>query len=373
MIGRLIGRAGGRLGRPGAHAAAEAADLALLGPVLFVRHRRHPVGAALRGSVRDGWYRRLWTEAAHQVGATIEDGPGRLLTVAREGEQTRLWGHFVALDDPVTLQLVGDKPAVHELLTQAGLRVPDHLVRPLGSAHDALALVDRHGQVVVKPAASTGAGSGVTGGVRTRADLDRALVRSARHDTRRVLIEAQIVGRELRVLVVRGEAVAIVERRPPALTGDGTSTVAELVQAENQRRLDAAGDASLFPIDLDLDAALSLEQHELSFSAVPARDQVVLVKSSTSQGSERDATGLHVDDPSVAGVVADAVVAARTLGSDFASVEFITPDPTVGTATAGVVLEVNTTPGIAQHHLVDNPGATPHTAAAVLDRLLAAN
>ena len=75
-------------------------------------------------------------------------------------------------------------------------------------------------------------------------------------------------------------------------------------------------------------------------------------------------------DHTISGVVADAAAAAAALGTACASVEFITSDPSRSTAETGVVLEVNTTPGIAQHHLVDNDGATPHTAARVLDRLL---
>lgn len=370
MIDRLARKVGTRFGRPGAHLAAEIADLALLGPLLFARQRRDRTGSALRGSIRSTWYEQLWTTAASEVGATLTAGPGRLLTVRRGDRSTRLWGHFVALDDPVTLQLVGDKPAVHDLLTRHGLRAPDHVVVGLDQPQAAIDLIDRHGQVVVKPAAGTGAGSGVTGGVRTATDVDRALVRSARHDTARALVEAQVVGREIRVLVVHGEPLAIVERRPPQLRGDGRSSVVELVQIENRRRVTAAGNAGLFPLELDLDAALTLQHAGLSFSSVLGAGHALDVKSSTSQGSERDASARAVDDLAFAGVVADAVAAAGALGTACASVEFITPDPSASTAETGVVLEVNTTPGIAQHHLVDNAGTTPHTAALVLERLL---
>ena len=37
-----------------------------------------------------------------------------------------MWRHWVPLDDAVTLRLALDKLAVHELLTAAGLPLPEH-------------------------------------------------------------------------------------------------------------------------------------------------------------------------------------------------------------------------------------------------------
>jgi D-alanine-D-alanine ligase-like ATP-grasp enzyme len=359
-----------RLGKPGLTAAQELADLGLLGPRLMLRQRRDPTSGTLRGAVRERWYRGMWTDAAAAVGARVETGPGDLLTLSRAGRSVRVWGQFVPLDDPVTLRLAGDKPATHELLRRAGLTVPEHVAVPVADASAAARLLDRHERLVVKPAASTGAGQGVTGGVRTVRDLRRALLRAAPHDPRRALAESQSAGQEVRVLVARGEPLAVVRRRTPELVGDGSTTIAGLVHAENRRRREAGGAAGLFPLSFDLDAVLALRDHGLSPRSVPAAGRRVRVKTASSQGSERDATAVPLEDPSVAGVVGDAVRAAAALPASFVSVEFITADPSRSTVEVGVVLEINTTPGMAQHYVVDNPGTTPDVAGLLLDRLL---
>jgi hypothetical protein len=360
-----------RLGRPGLTAAQELADLGLLGPRLWFRQRRDPTGGTLKGAVRGRWYRRMWTDAATLVGARVDEGPGDLLTLTRRSGSVRVWGQFVPLDDPVTLRLAGDKPATHELLRRAGLAVPEHVVVPVADASAAAGMLDRHERLVIKPAASTGAGQGVTGGVRTPRDLRRALLRAGPHDPRRALVESQSAGQEVRVLVAHGEPLAVVRRRAPELAGDGSSSIAELVHAENRRRRGAEGAAGLFALSLDLDAVLALRDEGLSPRSVPAAGQRVRVKTASSQGSERDATAVPVTDPSVQGVVADAARAATALPASFVSVEFITSDPSRSTAEVGVVLEINTTPGMVQHYVVDNPGETPDVAALLLERLLA--
>ena len=105
---------------------------------------------------------------------------------------------------------------------------------------------------------------------------------------------------------------------------------------------------------------------------MPEPGRVVDAKSTTSEGGERDATVVDVDDSRIAGIVGDAARAATAIGARLASVEIVTPDPSVPLAEAGgVVVEVNTTPGIAQHYLVSNPDEIVPVAEAVLQRLLA--
>jgi D-alanine-D-alanine ligase-like ATP-grasp enzyme len=359
-----------RLGRPGLTVAQELADVTLLGPRLWSSQRRDPTAARLAGAVREGWYRRMWTDAARALGADLQEGPGDLLAISLAGQRVRAWGQFLSLDDPVTLRLAGDKPATHEVLRREGLTVPEHVALAHGDASPALRLLERHECLVVKPAAATGAGQGITGGVRNARDLRRALLRAAPHDSRRALVECQSSGDEVRVLVVRGQPLAVVRRRPPTVVGDGSLTVADLVRAENLRRQRAEGAAGLFALSFDLDAMITLSAQGYAPRSVPPSGRRVRVKSGSSQGSDLDATAVPVASRGVEGVVADAIRAAHALEADFVSVEFITPDPARTTAEAGVVLEVNTTPGLAQHYVVDNPGTTPDAAQLTLGHLL---
>jgi D-alanine-D-alanine ligase-like ATP-grasp enzyme len=359
------GKAGAALGR-------EVDALLSLGPRLYWQQARDPTAAELAGAGRKSVYRRIWEDAAARIGAQVREGPPGYLEIRREGRSIRLWGPLVPLDDPVTLQLAGDKPAAHSVLSAAGLPVPRYRTVPVADTDAAVAFTQEQGPCVVKPASSTGAGRGVTGGVSNRADLLRARLRAARFDPDRLLLERQADGEEYRVLVLDGEAIGVVHRLPPRVVGDGRSTVAELAARENRRRRDAGGAAGLWPIRLDLDALIALRSQGLTVRSVPAAAQVVAVKSSTSEGSELDATVVDARSAGVRGVVANACTAAAAIGARFASVEMITGDPAVPLAEAGgVVIEVNTTPGVAQHYLVSNRTDVVPVAEAVLSRLLA--
>ncbi len=354
-------------GKAGAAVGRELDAVRTLGPRLYRKQAKDSTASKLAGAGRAAVYRRIWEEAAVEVGAELREYPTGYLELSRGNRVVRLWRHLTPVDDPVTLQLAGDKPAAHELLTRAGISVPPHTTVAVSELDAAVGFVRGHERCVVKPASSTGAGNGVTGAVRDRADLLRARLRAARFDSERLLLERQVEGDEYRVLVFDGEVLGVVRRLPPRVTGDDTSSIAELAERENERRRTAVGEAGLWPIRLDLDAVLALREQGLTVRSSPPRGTVVRVKNATSEGSERDATAIAIDDPAVGGIAADAVRAARALGVRLASVELIAPAAAnAAPASDGVVLEVNTTPGLAQHYLVANPGATEPVAVKVL-------
>lgn len=365
----LSALAGG--GKAGAALGRELDTLLSLGPRLYWRQARDPTARELAGQGRKSVYGRIWEDAAALIGAQLSENPPGYLELRSGDRSLRLWGSLLPVDDPVTLHLAGDKPAAHAVLTAAGLPVPAYCTTAIADLDAALAFLRDHRRIVVKPASSTGAGRGVTGGIDNRGDLLRARLRAARFDSDRMLLEEHAQGKEYRVLVLDGEAVGVVDRLPPRVGGDGTSTIAALVAGENRRRRAAGGAAGLWPIRLDLDALIALRSQGLTVRSIPAAGKMVSVKSTTSEGSERDATVVRLEDPAVAGVVTDAATAAAALGVRLASVEIVTPDPAVSlTSAGGVVIEVNTTPGLAQHYLVGNPREVVPVAATVLSRLL---
>ena len=89
--------------------------------------------AELRSSRREV-YRRIWTEAAAEVGAQLEELGDGFLELSAGGRRTRVRDELVALDDPVSIELSFDKPLVHRLLAREGLPVPEHLSAFIRSA-----------------------------------------------------------------------------------------------------------------------------------------------------------------------------------------------------------------------------------------------
>jgi cyanophycin synthetase len=308
-------------------------------------------------------YRDIWDDAAGAVGAEVRELGEGFLEVSRDGRQTRVRDELVQLDDPVTVRLSFDKPLVHRLLAAEGIPVPEHI--EVSSAAEAVEFVAA-GACVVKPARGTGIGQGITGGVETRAQLERAALRASRYGPD-LLVERRLAGTVYRLLFLDGELLDVIAREPPHVTGDGTSTVGALIESENRRRIEARGRRGLWPITVDPDCVLTLEGQGLSVRAVVPAGQRIQVKSGTNQNAA-------VENRTVVGLARPIVDASRTaariVGLRFAGVDVIAPEGAGSLEDGGAVLEVNCTPGIHHHYTVADPAAAPRVAVPVLERLL---
>lgn len=352
-----------RTGRLGAAAGLVVDRTVSIGPSRAWRLTKNEAG--LLDRLRRELYRHLWTTAAVEIGATWHDLGGDVLEIRRDSNCVRLWRDLVPLDDPVTAHVSGDKPLCHRLLADAGLTVPAHRVFPTTHLSEAVAYAAEHGPSVVKPAAATGAGSGITGSVMAPSEAWRAVLGAVRFDDNRVLIERQSDGTEYRILVLRGQTIAAIERRRPEVVGDGMSSINMLIEAENARRRAGGWGEGYRRLTRDLDTELVLRRHGYILRSIPAAGERVTVATSASQGSARDASAVPLALlPDACRSAAER--SASALGAQFVSVEIIVDES--GELT---VLEVNTSPGIAHHYLVDDPDAAPSVAELVLEHLLA--
>ena len=353
------GRAGRYLGpTAGLHGLARAAD---------VRRVRRQLGTAA-GQLelaRAAVYRELWSSAATAAGATVRELSGGFLEVSRGTSVTVVRNNLVELDNPVTLDIAGNRTVTAERISAAGLRVAESTTFTLADARPAFALLRDHGRCVVKPAYGTGAGSGVTCDVRTPRELVRAALAAVRHCPQ-LVIERQLTGAEHRLLVLDGAVVGAVLRRRPSVVGDGRSTVTDLIVAENRRRLEAGGHAGLFLLDLSMDACIALRRQGCTPRSVPAEGVRVVVAGAVNAGAPADCE-TEVPPPALA---ADAVTAVAALGLRLASVEVACDDPQSGLGTGGGVIEVNSTPGLTYHYQVSDPANACRVAEPVLDVLL---
>ena len=312
--------------------------------------------------------RTLWTEAAAELGADVADLSPTRLEIRRGAATTRVTGQTVALNDPQAVARAEDKPRVYELLAGAGVPVPEYLAFRLREMAGACAFAGRRPlPCVVKPARGSG-GDGVTGGVRTLRDLRRAALSASRY-AQRLLVERQATGDVFRLLVLDDDVLDVVRRRPPAVTGDGRSTVEELMFREDDRRLRGDADPGLKAFAVDLDCLLTLEQQGLSLRSVPRDGATTQVKTVTNYNRSSD-------NESVRSAVseafrADAVAAARAAGLRLAAVDVVSRS--VGGALADglrVVVDLNPIPALHHHLHVANPSVTSRVAVPILRALL---
>ena len=356
-----------RAGRPGRSWGARL-DLVRSVSVRYglYRRRERVEEADFGRHVVDSFYREAWDDAARELGATVTDLGSGFLEIGSDGASTRVWRQLTAVDEAVSLRLALDKTRVHGLLVERGVRVPDHRELNVSDFDSALGFMRGSGSsCVVKPANGTSGGAGVTGCVTDAVGLGRARLSAARFDDT-LLIERQIPGDMYRLLYLDGKLIDVVRRRSPRVTGDGRSSIMELIIAENRRRLEAERPRSLLTIDLD--SILCLRAAGLSTASVLPAGQTVEVKSTSSENGEQDNHTIreYSDD-----VVAECAEAVQAVGLRLAGVDLVTPDIMRPLAEAdGAVIEVNGTPGFQYHYEVEDRAGATRVAVPVLETLL---
>ena len=331
----------------------------------FLRYRNPRRRAS--GRHQNEFYERTWCEAAHELGATWTSLGSDISEINLGGHRTRVFHNVSAIDDPVTLAVLHDKPLTHRLLTAQGLRVPRHQTFSLDTIGSALEFMAAGKcQCVVKPAGGTGGGRGVTTGIGKPSDLARAAAAAAVYSDE-LLIEEQIEGENYRLLYLDGQLIDSFVRGRPAVVGDGTSTIAGLVRQANDQRLRTAAGVSQVLLTIDLDMHRTLAGQGYSLSSVPPAGTKLWLKTVINENSGADnITATHLLCPSV---VEDGARAVRALGVRFAGIDLVTRDPGVPLAeSGGVILEVNGTPNL-YYHYKKKDGVFP-VAVHLLKRLL---
>ena len=317
---------------------------------------------------RVAFYDRAWRDAAEELGARWEPVGAGVSEIALGEFRTRVIENTCAIDDPVTLAVLADKPLTYRILREEAVPVPPHETFTLGTiARGTEFLRQAKSDCVVKPASGTGGGRGVTTGIRTAWQLARAAAAAAVYGDD-LLIERQVRGDNYRLLYLDGELVDAFVRRPPGVTGDGTSTVARLVREANDERLRRGAGVSQVLLSVDLDMRRTLANQGLSLRSVPPRGQAVILKTVVNENDAAD--NADANTQLCASIVEECARAVRALRVRLAGVDVITPDPSLPLREAGgVVLEVNAPPNF-YYHYHKRGGAYP-VASHVLRRLLA--
>jgi cyanophycin synthetase len=164
----------------------------------------------------------------------------------------------------------------------------------------------------------------------------------------------QAPGDDHRLTVVNGRMIAAAKRIPATITGDGTSTVRQLIDALNTDPRRGRGYEKLMvlvPIDARLETLLG--QQGLSLDAVPEAGREV--KASLAGNISQGGTAIDVTDMVHPDNRLAAELAARSCYALVAGVDFMSSDISKSWRDGdGWVLEVNTSPGL-RPHWIANP------------------
>ncbi len=233
-------------------------------------------------------------------------------------------------------------------------------------------LAERIGYPVVLKPADGNHGRGVQLDLRD-AEQVRMAFDAAKEQARngRVIVETFYSGKDYRVLVIGGHMVAVAERVPAHVIGDGEHTVAELVDIVNSDPRRGVGhEKVLTRIRVNPAAEALVAAQGFTMDAVPplgAEVRLAATGNMSTGGISIDRTyDAHPDNVEIA------EEAARVVGLDVAGIDFICPDiaETVR-ETGGGICEVNAAPGF-RMHTHPTIGEPQFVAKAVIDQLFPA-
>jgi GNAT-family acetyltransferase (TIGR03103 family) len=286
-------------------------------------------------------YARIVADEALRRGITVEvvDAEGGFLKLSHGGRSIHTRESLSELTTAVAMSRCEDKRVTRRLLQRTGLRVPRGALATDGQAD--LDLLEELGELVVKPVRGE-QGRGVTIGVRTPAELARAVDHARDRGSPEVMLEERVGGQDLRVIVIAGEVVAAAVRRPATIVGTGRHTVEHLIRTTSRRRAASTGGEGAIPLDETTERTVAEAGHALDEVLEEGRElEVRRTANLHTGGTIHDVTqDLH---PMLASV---AMRAAEVLAIPVVGIDLLVPDPS---AEEYVVIEANERPGLANH------------------------
>jgi cyanophycin synthetase len=267
---------------------------------------------------------------------------GNLVQLGYGAAMRRIWTAETDRTSAIAETISRDKDLTKSLLDSCGVPIPGG--REVSSADDAWEAAEDIGlPVCIKPVDGNH-GRGVFIDVKTREEVEKAYA-VAVDEGSGVLVERSIPGTEHRLLVVGNQLVAANRGDMITVTGDGKSTILELI--DSQINIDPRrGPTELHPLSnirIDSAARMELERQGLTADSIPAAGREVLIQRNANHAF--DCTDeVHPDTAAIA------VLAARVVGLDIAGVDLVCKDISQPLHDqGGAIVEVNAGPSLLMH------------------------
>jgi len=266
------------------------------------------------------------------------------------------------------VELACDKEGTKTILRDAGIPVPrGTVIQYLDDLEEAINEVGGY-PIVVKPLDGNH-GRGITIDVNSWVEAEEAYdLASAASKTRSVIIERYYKGSDHRVLVINGKLVAVAERIPAHVKGDGRSTIEQLIDITNRDPNRGDGhDNVLTRITIDRTASVVLQRQGFTLNTVLNKGEIAYLRATANLSTGGIAVD-RTDDIHPENIWLCQRV-AKIIGLDIAGIDVVTPDITKPLREVdGVIVEVNAAPGF-RMHVAPSVGLPRNVCAPVLDML----
>ncbi len=297
----------------------------------------------------------------------IRLGQGSLLQLGCGKYQKKVEATVTDRTGCIGVDIACDKTLTKELLAEMGISVPaGSLVETVEEALSAARTIGT--PVAVKPG-NGNQGKGVALNLKTNAEI-RTAFNVASQYSNRVIVEKYIAGKHYRLAVVGDRVVAVAERLPARVTGDGEKTIVQLIEEINtDSRRGEGHELPLTKLKVDPVVLLALARNGYTLDTVPSRGETVCLRDNANLST--GGVAVDVTDEAHPSQLETAVLAARIVGLDVAGVDLVTPDISLPFDQDSAIIEVNAAPGIRMHHY-PSEGKPRQVAEAIVDHLFPA-
>lgn len=300
---------------------------------------------------------------------TESDTGSPLIIAVKNGREIYFKNLYTELNSSLSSFIERDKITAYDILARESLPTPRTLIlrRSVADQDFSQEVIDflvKFAPLVIKPS-NTDHGNGITVGIDDVADLrtavDYAMQKSTDAD---ILLQQKVDGDEFRFLVLSGKVIAVANRQPPFVIGDGTKTIRELLNIKHADPRRGIGHSSpLTKIDSE-EVLHFLGKGGLERVPKLSKKVQLLKTSNLSRGGE----SIDVTEIASPRLKEMAECAAKACLLGIAGVDIITTDIERGNEKNSMIIEVNASPGIRMHQF-PSIGQSRDVAAMIWDEL----
>jgi cyanophycin synthetase len=296
----------------------------------------------------------------------MELGARAMIQLGYGAHQKRIQATLSGYTSILGVELASDKEGTKQILRAAGVPVPrGTVVNYLDDLEDAIEDVGGY-PIVIKPL-NGNHGRGITINITTWQQAEAAYD-AAKTISKSVIVERYYQGRDHRVLVVNGRVVAVAERIPAHVVGNGRSSISELIEETNRDPRRGTGhDNVLTKIEVDRTSWDLLDQQGYTLDTVLAAGEICYLRSTANLSTGGIAIDRTDDIHPENAWLAQRVV--KLIGLDIAGIDIVTSDISKPLRDMdGVIVEVNAAPGF-RMHVCPSEGIPRNVAEPVIDML----
>ena len=307
----------------------------------------------------------LVDEAVHRGIPYIRLNDQSLVQLGYGVYQKRIQATTTANTNMIAVDIAANKHATKSLLGDMGVPVPKgYKIRSEDELEDTLNRVGF--PAVIKPLDGNH-GKGASVGINS-IEEGRVAWEKAKEYSRWIIVEQQLKGSDFRALVVNNRLIAVAERVPAHILGDGEKTIQELIDATNaDPRRGYGHEKVLTQITIDNQSMRCIHNAGYDLDSVMPKGERLVLK--TTANISTGGTAIDVTDEVHPENVFLFERIARIIGLDVAGVDVIAPNVSEPLRqSGGGIIEVNAAPGF-RMHLSPSEGIGRNVAEHVIDML----